>query len=216
MSHYLAQIIIVASNSEGEETFWTQMLILVVLAALFGVSSLVKTRSNKLKALKQGHATEEDGQHGWQRWPNKAFTALKEKSIGISLKTSQPKAISRERVFDSNTVGATRREKSKIPFTEGKDLGSGMEVLELDFLVDIVENTESYDQNDVTMRKLSFKELLRRKQLKAADSKALRDYALNEDNAYGKDIQCEAIKELANRTGTKTQPAAQVRDLVAV
>ncbi|UCC21883.1 MAG: hypothetical protein JSW23_08720 [Planctomycetota bacterium] len=216
MSHYLAQTIIIASNSEGEETFWTQMLVLVVLAALFGISSLVKTRSNKLRALKEGHTADEDEQHGWQRWPNKAFTALKEKSIGISLKTSQLKAISRERVFASNAAGTTIREKSKIIRTEGKDLGSGMEVLELDFLVDIVENTESRDQNDVTMRKLSFNELLRRKQLKAADSKALRDYALNEDDIYGKNIQCEAIRELAKRTGTKTQTAAQVRDLVAV
>jgi hypothetical protein len=216
MSHYLAQIIIVASNSEGEETFWTQMLVLVVLAALFGVGSLVKTKSNKLKALKQGHTADDGGRHSWQHWPNKAFTALKEKSIGISLKTSQPKAISQERVFDSKAAGATSREKSKITCTEGKDLGSGMEVLELDFLVDIVEKTESHDHNDVMMRRLSFNELLRRKQLKAADSKALRDYALNEDNIYGKDIQCEAIKELAKRTGTKTKPATQVRDLVAV
>jgi hypothetical protein len=216
MSHYLAQIIIVASNSEGEETFWTQMLVLVVLAVLFGIGSLVKTRSNKLRALKQGHIADEDDRHGWQRWPNKAFTALKEKSIGIPLKTSQPKAISRKLTFDSNAVGATTREKMEITRTEGKDLGSGMEVLELDFLVDIVENTESRDYNDVTMRKLSFNELLRRKQLKAADSKALRHYALNEDNIYGKDIQCEAIKELAKRTGTKKQPASQAKDLVAV
>jgi len=216
MSHYLAQIILAASNSDGEDTFWTQMLVLVILAALFGIGSLVKTKSNKLKGIKQDYAVGGRRAHSWQHWPNKALTALKEKSLGISLKTPQPKAVIQERTFDFEAAGATSHEKSKITLAREKDLHSGMEILELDFLVGIVEKTESHDYNDVTMRKLSFNELLRREQLKAADSKTLKDYALNEDNIYGKDIQCEAIKELAKRTGTKARPAVQVRDLVTV
>jgi len=216
MSHYLAQIILAASNSDGEDTFWTQMLVLVILAALFGIGSLVKTRSNKLKGVKQGYAVGGRRAHSWQRWPNKALTALKEKSLGISLKTPQPKAVIQERTFDFDAAGATSHEKSKITSTQERDLHSGMEMLELDFLVGIVEKTASDDNNDVAMRKLSFNELLRREQLKGTSSKMLKDYALNKDNIYGKDIQCKAIKELAKRTGTKARPAAQARNLVTV
>ncbi|UCF44409.1 MAG: hypothetical protein JSV99_05735, partial [Planctomycetota bacterium] len=208
--------ILAASNSDGEDTFWTQMLVLVILAALFGIGSLVKTRSNKLKVAKQDYAVGGRRAHSWRRWPNKALAALKEKSVGIPLKTSQPKAVLQERTFEFDATGATSHERSKIPSTKERDLHSGMEMLELDFLVGIVEKTASDDNNDVTMRKLSFNELLRREQLKGTSSKMLKDYALNKDNIYGKDIQCEAIKELAKRTGTKTRPAAQAKDLVAV
>ncbi|MHC4462846.1 MAG: hypothetical protein ACYS6W_03840 [Planctomycetota bacterium] len=85
----------------------------------------------------------------------------------------------------------------------GKDLHSGMELLELDFLLSIVENTKGDDNNDVTMRKLNFTELLRRDQLNEADSHSLAVYAINEGNLYGKDIQCEAMKQLTTRTKHK-------------
>jgi hypothetical protein len=129
MSHYLAQIIIVASNSDGEDTFWTQMLVLVILAALFGIGSLVKTRSNKLKGAKQGYAAGGRHAHSWQRWPNKALEALKEKSLGISLKTPQSKTVIQERTFDFDTAGAPSYEKSRITSTREKDLHGGMEMM---------------------------------------------------------------------------------------
>jgi hypothetical protein len=214
MSHYLAQIIIVASNSDGEDTFWTQMLVLVILAALFGIGSFVKTRSGKLKRLKRDYPG--GGPDGRQGWPKKTLAALREKSFGVSFKTLQPKAVSQESASDFNASGPTSRARSKTGFASERDMHSGMELLELDFLVGTLAKTKSYDCNDVMVRKLSFKELLRRGELRAADSNTLKDYALNEDNIYGKDIQCEAIKELAKRTRTKTRPAAQVRELVTV
>ena len=81
-----------------------------------------------------------------------------------------------------------------------RDLGSGMEMLEMDFLLSVVENTKGEDKNDVTMRKLVFNELLRREQLDAIDSNALKMYTVDESSLYGKDIQCEAMKKLAERT----------------
>ncbi len=81
-----------------------------------------------------------------------------------------------------------------------RDLQSGMELLGLDFLLSIVENTDSDVELDVTMRKLNFNELIRTEQLHAVDSNVLKVYALNEDGLYDKHIQCEAIKELAART----------------
>ena len=86
-----------------------------------------------------------------------------------------------------------------------EDLESGMELLELDFLLGIIENTEGADKNDVTMRKLCFNEVIRRTQQNEIDSNAMKVYAINENNLYGKDIQCEAMKELALRTEHKTR-----------
>jgi hypothetical protein len=84
-----------------------------------------------------------------------------------------------------------------------RDLGGGMEMLEMDFLLSVVENTKGEDKNDVTMRKLVFNELLRREQLDAIDSNALKVYTVDESRLYGKDIQCEAMKKLAERTTHK-------------
>jgi len=83
-----------------------------------------------------------------------------------------------------------------------------MELLELDFLVSIVENTESNGRNDVTIRKLDFNELFRRGRVNCVNSKALKVYAVNKDNLYDKHIQCEAMRELAERTAHKSSQKA--------
>ena len=96
------------------------------------------------------------------------------------------------------------QEKLKSESAKERDLASGMEMLELDFLLGVIEKTKGDDKNDVAMRKLGFNELLRREQQKQIDSKALTVYAIDEDNLYGKDIQCEAMKELTKRTTHKS------------
>ena len=90
--------------------------------------------------------------------------------------------------------------ENKLTTDKNKDLNRGMDLLELDFLLSIVENTNGSDKNDVTMRKLNFDEVLRREKQDQIDSNALAMYAVNAGNLYGKDIQCEATKELAKRT----------------
>ena len=97
-----------------------------------------------------------------------------------------------------NTPTATATQRSE-------DLESGMELLELDFLLGIIENTDGSDKNDIMMRKLCFNETLRRNQQNEIDSYALKVYALNEGNHYGKEIQCEAMKELSQRTANKAR-----------
>ncbi len=90
------------------------------------------------------------------------------------------------------------------PAAQGtEDLESGMELLELDFVLGIIESIEGADKNDVTMRKLCFNEVIRRNQQNEIDSYALKSYAINDGNLYGKDIQCEAMKEMALRTEHK-------------
>ena len=155
MNVLLTQTILAARNSEGDDTIWVQMLVIVILAVFLGIFSLAKARANKSKG--------EDPLQSQQKFTGKTFKDLHKK-----------------------------REK---------DLHSGMELLELDFLLSIVENTNGGDdEKDVAIRKLNFKELLRRGKLNQADSKALRIYAINKGNLYGKDIQCEAMKSLAERT----------------
>lgn len=97
-------------------------------------------------------------------------------------------------VESSQTTQTTQR---------SEDLESGMELLELDFVLGVIESTDGTDKNDVMMRKLCFNEVTRRNQQNEIDSYALKVYALNDNNLYGKDIQCEAMKEMALRTEHK-------------
>ena len=105
---------------------------------------------------------------------------------------------------DGSSPETAEQEKLKSESAKERDLASGMEMLELDFLLGVIEKTKGDDKNDVTMRKLSFNELLRREQQKQIGSDALTVYAIDEDNLYGKDIQCEAMKELTKRTAHKS------------
>lgn len=102
-------------------------------------------------------------------------------------------------------ISGEEKLKSELNKNREKDLAGGMEILDLDFLLSIVENTEGNDKNDVTMRRLTFDELLRREQLDTIDSNALKVYAMNDGNLYGKIIQCEAMKMLTERTTRKSK-----------
>ena len=196
----------VASDSGGEDVFWMQMLVLLVLAALWGVYSLVKTGANKLEDQQRGYPEYAGAGHTRVRQLNKALKALKNRRFSIFLKTGQAKPVIKEPVFDfdARKMASRERAKDELAKERGRDLHSGMEMLELDLLVSIVENTKGDDKDDVMIRKFSFSELLRREQLNAAGGNALKVYAMNEGNLYGKDIQCEAMKKLAERTGLRS------------
>ncbi len=200
MNYCLAQIILVAGNSDGEDTFWMQMLVFVILVALWGIYSLVKTRANKFEEQQRYYPAGVRSRGGQPHRQNKALKELKDMSVGIFLKTAQPKVIIEGGVFDFEAADTASQEKVKKKLGKERDLHSGMEMLELDFLLSIVRNTEGDNKNNVMMRKLVFNELLRREQLGVVDSNALKVYAINDGNLYGKDIQCEAMKKLAERT----------------
>jgi hypothetical protein len=204
MSSSLAQIIRIVSNGEGEDTFWMQILVIVVLAALWGIYSLVRTRANRFKKQEQYRPAGGRGRGGLLRQPIKALRELKDKCASSLLKIVQPETIVGKSGFKFGGPGTASQEQLKNELHERRDLQSGMELLELDLLVSIVENTEIGDERDVMMRKLSFGELVRREELKAADSSALKVYAMNERNLYGKKIQCEAMRELTERTGLRS------------
>ena len=206
MSYSLGQIILAASNSGGEDAFWIQMLVLVILAASVGIYSLVKTRARPFGEREQDYPEGAGSVQTRPRRQNKVLGGLKERGLGVFSKATQSKAIIEEPVFDfgAGDVASRGKPKGELRGRKGKDFDGGMEMLEQDFLVRAVEKTKGDDNDDVMIRKLSFNELLRRGQLKAADSSALKIYAVNKGNLYGKDIQCEAMKELAERTGLRS------------
>jgi hypothetical protein len=194
MNYFSGQITLLASNNDEESAFWMTMLVLAVLASLVWVGNLIKTRAERFKGQQRYYTAAGRGTQGRISRAGKMLRELKGKFAGIFLKVAQRKAVAEEPTFDSGSRNITGRGKRK-------DLAGGMEMLKRDFLVSIVENTQGDDKNDVTLRKLSFDELARRGELKAADSKSLTVYAVNEGNLYDKGIQCEAMKELAGRTG---------------
>ncbi len=84
--------------------------------------------------------------------------------------------------------------------TANKNMAGGMEMLQLEFLVGVIDSTQGNEANDVTMRKLAFDDVLRRNKQNAISSEALTVYAVDGDDLYGKDLQCAAMKELTTRT----------------
>jgi hypothetical protein len=131
----------------------------------------------------------------WSVGEKKGETKKTEASKVVELRPSAKDA--------SGDVAGRQKPKGESDREGGRDLAGGMEMLELDFLLSVVENTRGDDKNDVMMRKLNFNELLRREQLNEIDSNTLKVYAVDEGNLYGKDIQCQAIKELTVRTARK-------------
>ena len=116
----------------------------------------------------------------------------------VKEKKGEAKRTATDKVIELRPTG--QGPSSETAGGKDRDLRGGMELLELDFLLSIVENTEGNDGNDVTMRKLNFNELLRRAKQDQIDSNALGVYVVNAGNLYGKDIQCAATKELTKRT----------------
>lgn len=97
--------------------------------------------------------------------------------------------------------GAGHNVEKKMKGT--RNLAGGMEMLELEFLLGVIERTDGANKTDVEMRKLSFNEVLRRKEQTEVDSGVLSLYAVDGSGLYGKGIQCAAMQELTRRTTSK-------------
>ena len=91
------------------------------------------------------------------------------------------------------------KKRSNLIRKGGKDMHSGMSLLDVEFLLSIVDNSDNGDGHDVIMRKLCFNELIRSSQRHEISSSSLKMYAMDVDGLYGKSIQCEAMLELAER-----------------
>lgn len=210
MNYFLIQALPIADIGNEESNFLMQILVFLLLAVFCGVYSLVKNNRSKYKDQQRNHAEQSHTHYAKSRWrflmPHKLIAPRKGivQEYITKMKHTQhhTPSLPQEPKLDFDTIGQAGREKPKNkPATEkNKDLRSGMDLLELDSLLSIVENIKGNDQNDVTMRKLNFNEVLRREKLSQVNSKVLTVYAINQSNLYGKDIQCEAMGELAERT----------------
>jgi hypothetical protein len=207
MSDLLIQIILAARNSDGEDTIWMQMLVLVILVVFLAIFSLSRAKANKSKEHDQDHPQDVRPQESkrprhWQIQSIPGHSVHHKSSpsaLIVGLNINERKKI-KQPTFEFDAPSAAGQVKSK----RKKDLHGGMELLEMSFLLRIIENANGDDEKDVIIRKLSFKELLRRGKLNKANSGVLKIYAINKGNLYSKDIQCEAMKSLAERTANSS------------
>jgi len=106
----------------------------------------------------------------------------------------------KEKVASTVAVKSEQPKSNVEPRGGNQDLKSGLELLDLQFVLGVIENTDSADKNDIVMRKIAFNEVLRRESRHEIASSALKVYSVDQDKFYGKDIQCQAMQELALRT----------------
>jgi len=106
--------------------------------------------------------------------------------------------ISRQPLNGNN--GNSTESSNTPPAKRQDDVYSGLELLDTDFLLSIIEDLQENEGNDLTMRKICFNEMLRRDLRNHIDSQALEVYAVDSNCNYGKDIQSQAMMELAQRT----------------
>jgi hypothetical protein len=204
MKYPLAQIIVAANGSDEESAFWMQMLAMVVLAGFLGIAGLIRAKAARSKYRKQDHPGSVRGPYILPSWKVQPFKILRDKCLGILSRATHAGPAVQEAVTgfeDTDIAGGRQQEKNSV---KERDLAGGMELLEVDFLVSVVENTNGDDENDVMMQRLGFNELVRREKLSAVDSGTLKVYATNKRRLCGKDIQCEALRELTERTGTRS------------
>ncbi len=194
---------------DGEETFWIQLLVIVILAAGVGVFGVIKKHRARYGAAGKFarqildslvNRTSELRQSllpAIRRTQTKLGRIFK---LGIAGPETEP-ITSRKPAIQPNAPKPDR------PVKRGKrDFDSGMELLTRDFLVEVVERTGSAEMRDVTMRNLCFTELVRRGELWAVSSDALKTYTLNTEGVFDKSIRYQAMKELAKRTAGAAQP----------
>ncbi len=181
MNYFSTQALLVAGVDSEESTFLVQILVFLLFAVLWGVYSLVKDKRTDFQSGEEKHI---------------------KKSVSSRIISLLRFKLSPKPSFDFVSSASVGRKKPAGG--KKRDVNSGMELLGIEFLLNIVEDTEGNDDKDVTMRKHNFGELIRRRGLGRVNSKALKIYAIDCDGLYGKNIQCEAIRELSERTSRKS------------
>ncbi|MHC4758591.1 MAG: hypothetical protein ACYTE8_08030 [Planctomycetota bacterium] len=198
MNNFFVQAIIIAGMDDEGSAFWAQILIFVLLGASWGVYNLVKKKRDEFRDY-----DEEDGEvYAKERYRDR----LKQRLTGIyeDFARKHPKPAFEGNHVRSifNSLNSGHRDEVKVVGTKKRkrNLQGGMEILDMNFLLSMVENIEGHDPKDIVMQKLCFDELIRRVRLDHINSQVLKVYAVNRDNMYGKGVQCEAMQELAERT----------------
>jgi hypothetical protein len=89
------------------------------------------------------------------------------------------------------------------PAQSHRDMQSGMELLAVEFIMNLAEKTDFDTRQEAVMHNIGLNELIRRDKLDRLDSKTLAAYATNDGNFYSGQIQCSAMQILAKRTDGK-------------
>ena len=191
--------------SDGEEAFWAQLLMIVMLAAGGGIYAFIKTRP-KSRRSKRGpisiHRNILD--NGIERVSRLIKTAGRR----ISLKRPAPQQSPGEypvinQMPEINYQTPAIVETVVKSGAKRRNLKSGMELLTGGFLVKIIESrfAGAAAGLDIEMQKMCFAEMKRRNELEAVSSEALKTYIIDEAGHFGKTIQRQAMEELFRRTG---------------
>ena len=201
MNFLFIQSLLASNRSNGEDTVWITILVLVVLAAAVGLAGSIRKKNAKSKE-RQGNpdhlaAQDETGTRQYKWNLRRKNEARKKLYHDLLTAPQEPK-------FPPEVSQSAAAMKPRKPVRENIELSSGMEIIETVFLINLVEGVLETDFTDVSIRKLAFNELVRRGLLCKVDGTTLKVYALNRNNLYGKTIQCEALKELAVRTSQKS------------
>jgi len=117
-----------------------------------------------------------------------------------TMKSNEKDEVSSGTHDDSASTVKSVKKRPNRPRKGGKDMHSGMELLDLEFLLGMVENTEDDDESSVIIRRLCFNELVRSDQRHEISSNTLKVYAKDVNGLYGKQVQCQAMLELTERT----------------
>jgi len=86
------------------------------------------------------------------------------------------------------------------PAKDDRDLHGGMELLGVEFILNLAEKTDFDTRDEAVMHNIGLNELIRRDNFDRLNSKTLAAYATNDGDFYSKQIQCSAMQVLAQRT----------------
>lgn len=191
---YIVQTMLASGTGDGNQTFWMVMLMIVLLSSGIGLWTLVRRKAGGTNSQDESS----DYSVAFQTATNQHTKAdFPQESFG----NSAPEIARAAKLFNHPSKNPSRRKLA--------DLESGLELLEQPFLAGVVSNTGGRSKLDIQMRKIAFMELARREKLGDIASKVLKVYAKNQENLFGKTIQCQAIRQLSVRTkNEKYEPVA--------
>jgi hypothetical protein len=192
--------------SDGDEIIWAQMLMVVILAAGGGIYAFIKTRP---KSRRSSRGLISVHRRIFNRGIDGVSRLIKTASKQIPLKRPiLPQSPGGYLVINQtpkiNYQTPAIVEAVVKPEAKRRDLKSGMELLSGSFLVKVIESRNDgicADGIDIEMQRMCFAELLRRNELEAVSSEALKVYTVDEEGNYGKTIHRQAMEELFRRTG---------------
>jgi LPXTG-motif cell wall-anchored protein len=191
---YIVQTMLASGTGDGNQTFWMVMLMIVLLSSGIGLWTLVRRKAGQTNSQDESSDYSVAFQTATRQHTKADFP---QESFG----NSAPEIARAAKLFNHPSKNPSRRKLA--------DLESGLELLEQPFLAGVVSNTGSRSKLDIQMRKIAFMELARREKLGDIASKVLKVYAKNQENLFGKTIQCQAIRQLSVRTkNEKYEPVA--------